>query len=949
MKADHWNKIEAAFQEAVSLQGDAQDAFVAEFARRQPALVAKLRDLLAADAGSDTDLREPIAKSVESLASESRDPWLGREVGSWTITRRLADGGMGAVFLAERSDQQYTQCVAVKLMAAQLLAPEAISRFKAERQILANLNHPYIAKLIDGGSTDDGLPYLVMEYVDGLPIDRHCDENRLRIDRRLALFCKVCEAVDYAHRNLVVHRDLKPNNILIDAHGSPKLLDFGIAKLLEAGAYNQTIAMTREGARAMTPEYASPEQVRGEPISVASDVYSLGVLLFRLMTGQSPYGATPTTRGDYERAIVDVDPNKPSTVVTTPDNQAQIGEQRATSVDRLRRLLQGDLDNIVLKSLQKDAQRRYATANDLSADIGRYLRHEPVQARGDDWWYRSRKFAVRNARGLAVAAVALATITGLVTYYTAQLADERDRANLAAAEANEVSEFLSGLFESASPHRSKGEPITAVDLLRQGQESIADLNDQPQLQARLMRIMASNMTALGNLDEAIPMLEQALAMKEAETPPDAIAISQVTHNLAEAHRQNGDLDKAEQYERRTLAIAEDAFGPTDNNVAYLMARLGVILFDARKTEDALDIERRGLDILIANDYGESSSAIDVRGNMANALSRLGRYEEAEALHRETIKLSIRVDGEMAPNTIIRTSNLGLVLVQQGKFEEAVSIFEDSIERGIKVWPSDHEQLAFMIGSKAAALKRFGRMDESLAAYRQAADITRAGRGEDSSRYVRRLRGIGSVQMDMARYAEADATFERALALAIELDDDNSREATLLRVFRGRSYLRQKRYAEAEASLAKASPGLEPLSSSERLVAQRSLAVAISNQGRYDEAEPVFLKVLAEKEADVGSDNPTLVEYLTAIAAHYRRAGELDRSLQYAERGYRIAQSEAAKGRWAAAGALVEYAHTLRATGRADEAQRFYREAHDLLQATFGVDDSRAQELAVYLN
>lgn len=513
MTGDTWSKIEAAFQEAITLQGDARESFVADFAENDPELGQQLRDLLAADASNEDLLIGPVKAGVESLSAGSGDPWIGREVGTWTITQRLAGGGMGAVFLAERADQQYAQTVAVKVMAAQLLSTDAVSRFKSERQILANLKHPFVAQLIDGGSTDDGLPFLVMEYVEGLPVDLHCDEHQLGIDARLELFRKVCAAVDYAHRNLVVHRDLKPSNILIDTNGNPKLLDFGIAKLLEVGTYSNTIAMTREGTRAMTPEYASPEQVRGEPISVATDVYALGVLLFRLMTGQSPYGRSLTTPLEYEQAILEQDPRRPSTVVTQPDTEAGIVTSRSTSTERLRKRLAGDLDNIVLRTLQKDPERRYPSASALSEDIRRYLRHEPVEARGDDWVYKARKFAVRHARGLTVAVLVVLSSTLMTTYYTLRLATERDRANLAAAQATEVSTFLTGLFESASPHESQGEAVTAIDLLEQGVTKIDQLEAQPTLLAELRRIMGSSMTALGYTDRSRQMLEQALAAK----------------------------------------------------------------------------------------------------------------------------------------------------------------------------------------------------------------------------------------------------------------------------------------------------------------------------------------------------------------------------------------------------------------------------------------------------
>jgi len=948
MTGEHWQTLEAAFQRALELGEDEREAFVARFAEEHPDLGQQLRDLLAADAEDDAGLRSPIAATAESLSQSSNDPWIGRTVGAWTITERLAGGGMGAVFLAERADETYSQTAALKVMAAQLVATHAINRFRAERQILANLNHPYIAKLIDGGETEDGVPYLVMEYVHGLPIDSHCDTHALDIDARLKLFRKVCDAVDYAHRNLVVHRDLKPSNILVDANGDPKLLDFGIAKLLEADAYNQTIAMTREGSRAMTPEYASPEQVRGEAVTVATDVYALGVLLFRLMTGQSPYGATTASSADYVRAIIEDDPRKPSTVVTAPETEVEPAPRLAMSADRLRRSLKGDLDNIVLKALQKEPARRYPTAAALAADVGRYLAHEPVEARGDDAWYRARKFVVRNARGLAITALVFATVAGLVTYYTVQLADERDRANLAAAESQEVADFLTRLFEQASPHEAKGQPVTAIELLQTGRERIEELDGQPKLQARLMQTMASSSTALGDLELSITMLDRALAMKESEEPPDPIGISLVTHSLAEAHRQLGQLDEAEAYAQRTLDIATAEFGPTHDNVAYLTMRLGVILFDAQRTVEALALEQQALDMMIANGDGESSRAVDARGNIANALSRLGRYDEAAELSRETIALSEQVDGALHPNTAIRISNYGLVLVRQGKLEDAVAAFDDAIERGRQIWPADYDEVAFMTGSKAAALKRLGRMDESLAAYREAAGITERAIGTDNTKYVGRLRGLGSVLMDMGRYDEARAAFDEALALAAQLEGEDGNQSAVIRAFLGQMANDRQAYAEAESWLRRVRDTGNSLGVATDAIVSKELGIAVSAQGRYAEAEPLLLDALDSQKASLGTDSPTLLPTLAALAAHFRRAGDIDASLGYAERIRDIAAMDPEPLTWSGALALGEAGRTFEAAGR-DEALAAYRTAHAELERVFGPDDPRVQALAPKVN
>ena len=945
MTNSDWRILEAAFAEATGLAGDARARMLAKFSVEHPELEQQLLDLLTADTGDDKPLAEPIASSAKELAEATTDPWDNRRIGTWTIKRRIADGGMGAVFLAERADDEYQQTVALKIMTAQLLAKDAVTRFRAERQILASLSHPNIAKLIDGGSTDESLPYLVLEYVDGLPIDQYCDELQLSIPERLQLFMKVCRAVDFAHRNLVVHRDLKPNNILVDTNGEPKLLDFGIAKLLENSSVQQTMAVTREGMRAMTPEYASPEQVRGEPISVATDVYALGVLLYKLMTGLSPYGVSTAVPREYEAAILDNEPRRPSTVVTLPDTDPAVGTSRATSPQRLQRRLAGDLDNIVLHTLHKEPERRYATANALATDIGRYLAHQPVLARGDDWAYKLRKFVIRNARSLALTVLVVTSIATLVAYYTMKLADERDRANLAAAQSNEVATFLTGLFESASPHEAKGQAITAVDLLEQGRERIEGLDGQPQLKAELMRIMASSMTALGDLERSIPMLERVLELKEAEIPRDEISISQTTHNLSEAYRQRGDFNRAEHYSRRTLEIATLEFGEDNSDVAYVMARLGVILFDAHKTREALDLEQRALAIMVANGDGETPGALDTRGNIANALSRLGRYGEAEQLLRETITLSEQVVGELHPNTIIRRTNLCLVLIRLGESEEAVSILEKNIPRGIQVWGADYSHVAFMHGTKASALKRLGRMQESLEAYRKAQAITRSRIGEDNMIYVHNLRGTASVLTDLARYDEADALLEEALATAIGIGGDQSTDANNLRLRRGLMENRRKRHARAERQLRPLLDAPDSFSRANVLVLKREMARALGARDRFDEAESLILALLAELEEAVWQDKAVNLSSYALAAEFFRGKGEFDESLIYGRKIAAIIQDDPSPLAWEGALALLQYGHTLKALGRDAEARTVFDRSLDVLRSTFGDADPRVIEVS----
>ena len=956
MTEETWKQLEDAFAAALALDSEEQEHFVARFEKQYPELGSRLRDLLRADGEDDNKLREPIASSVESLADEATDPWTHRRIGSWSIVRRIASGGMGAVFLAERADSEYEQTVALKVMMAQMLAADATLRFQAERQILANLNHPNIAKLIDGGSTEENLPYLVMEYVDGMPIDRFCDARRLPVTERLTLFAKVCAAVDYAHRNLIVHRDLKPSNILVDANGEPRLLDFGIAKLLETGSYGQAMAVTRADARVMTPEFASPEQVRGEPPTIGADIYSLGVLLFRLLTGHSPYATDLDSMQSIERAIVEDAPRRPSTVVTSPvvdgNTAAEItpeetGSSRSTSPAQLQKRLTGDLDNIVLKTLQKDPERRYATAAQLADDIDRYLRHEPVRARPDSWAYRSGKFLRRNARPVAFTAAALLTIVLLVSFYTLRLAEERDRANLAAELSGEVSEFLVGLFDSASPNTSAGTEVTAIDLLDAGQNRIDALSEQPQLQAELNQIMGRSYTALGESTKAVELLENALRSMETRSEAEALTLANAHHSLAEAYRQDGQLVEAESHLREALAIREQQLGVDNADYAYTLGRLGVVLFDQRRQEEALAAERQALKILRDLGSTEDSATVDLMGNMANALDSLGRYDEAESMHRETILASERIDGELHPNTIIRISNLALVQIRTSQLDEALETITTALERGRQTWPDDHPQIAFMLATEGGALKRLGRMDDALQSYEASTDMARRISGPDSADYARRLRALGSMQRDLRQFAAAEQSLNEAQGVVAGLYGADSAQAQLVSIALGQVYNDQGAFRQAESRLRHALSGPTSLSRMVAVISERELGRSVSGQGRFDDAEPIIQGALSDRESLTSANDPGLISFLTTASEHYRRAGDLQQALSHAERAATIADTVESPG-WLDVAAYAEYAKVLAALDERDEAEPYFRRAHEVLANTFDEDDDRVREIERYL-
>ncbi|MCA9756921.1 MAG: serine/threonine protein kinase, partial [Candidatus Eisenbacteria bacterium] len=480
MTEHDFESIQRIFERASELAPEDRLDFLEEACGGDTKLISHVAELLRShdDPVVIRAVEQSWPRPVEVVGSTNDSA--GRRIGPYRIVRRIGVGGMGAVYLARRDDDQFDQEVALKLISIGIPGAEAWSRFRDERQILARLNHPHIARLLDGGMTSEGLLYFVMEYVDGVPIDRHCSVEHLEYRDRLRLFLDVCSAVQHAHSMLVVHRDLKPANVLVDRSGSVRLLDFGIAKSLEA---EQRETLTRTGISPMTPEYASPEQARGEPVTTASDVYSLGVMLHLLLTGRLPYELRGASPAEIERIITSAEPEKPSRVVRSEGGDPA-----------LVRALESELDLVIARTLHKDPARRYATVDQLAEDIGRHLDGKPVLARGDAFSYRAAKFIGRNRLLVSAAAIlALVIVAGSIsTAWQARTARrqaalaeaERDRALVESRKADEVARFLTGLFEVADPTSEVPDTLQVDEILDRGAFRIeSELNGQPELQA----------------------------------------------------------------------------------------------------------------------------------------------------------------------------------------------------------------------------------------------------------------------------------------------------------------------------------------------------------------------------------------------------------------------------------------------------------------------------------
>jgi len=711
------------------------------------------------------------AELGEALEERPRPSLVGRRVGRYRIERELGSGGMARVYLARRDEGDFEQWVALKLLRHELDSPTAERRFHRERQILALARHPNIAQLVDGGITEEHRPYLVMELVDGQPIDRYCDEKRLDVPQRIALFLETARAVEHAHRSLVVHRDIKPSNILVTGDGHVKLLDFGIAKLLDADDDAQA---TQTGLRAMTPAYAAPEQVRGEAITTATDVYQLGLLLYLLLTGCWPFEHDPASEAAVLRAILEDDATRPSAAlasgrirpvegVEAAADVDQLAADRRTSSDRLRKLLAGDLDTILLTALRKEPARRYPSVSHLIRDLERFLEGRTISARPDTFLYRGRKFFARHSVASFVAVSALAVIVSLVVWDTRRLQRERDRARLEASRAREVADFLTGLFEVAAPTRSRGEDVTARELVERGATRIrTELAEQPELQAGMMRVIADVHRDLGLYDEAAALADEAVEIRRRHPGEDSLGLAEALFTQGRIAEQQRDEEKARAALEEARALRLAALGPDHVDVAQTEVMLGYALCQNGEYEEGQPMLERGVEHLeaaLGPDAVELGRALNY---LAVVLRDQREYAASIPLFERGIRILEAALGEEHPDAAKATFNLAYSLRYGGDRERAAEIYERSVGLFERVYGPHHNNVAVVLNNYGNLLRDLGRYDEAIAAQTQAMEIWREALGDDHVQIGWILNNLGLVERDRGDHVAAREWFRRAV-------------------------------------------------------------------------------------------------------------------------------------------------------------------------------------------
>ena len=756
------------------------------------------------------DTKEPSGKT-KTLGSSGE---MIRTIGPYRLLEKIGEGGMGEVWVAEQQ-KPIRRRVALKLIKTGMDTRQVIARFESERQALAMMDHPAIAKVFDAGETDDGRPYFVMEYVQGIPVTTYCDKNRLTTQERLGLFRRICEGVQHAHQKAIIHRDLKPSNILVaiqDGNAVPKIIDFGVAKATAQSLTERTM-YTELGMLVGTPEYMSPEQAEmsGQNVDTRTDVYSLGAILYELLVGALPFDPKELRRAGYDeirRKIREEDPPKPSTRLSTMgDASTTHATNRRTDRPALIRQLRGDLDWITMKALEKDRTRRYGSPSDLAADIERYLHHQPIVARPPSTVYKAKKFVRRHRVGVGVTA-ALAVLLIAFSITTAvqarRIASERDRANREAEAARQVSDFLTGLFKVSNPSEALGNSITAREILDKGADQInRELQGQPIVQARLMDTMGQVYHSLGLFDQALPLLRSALDTRRStlgDKNPDVASSLQALGYLLIA---KGDYAAAESPLQESLAIRREILGRDHPDVASSLATLGEVNYDKGDLATAERFYRESLAIR-RRAWGDNHLEVAAGLNdLAITLKAKGDYDEAESMYRESLAIKRQVLGEVHPSIAQSLNNLGMYLYQmflnkKNDGTEAEQLLRQALEMNLRMLGPEHPEVSTNLNNLGLLLRDKGDLDQAIALFREVTELDRKNLGEDHPYVAGRMNNLASTLGRKGDTAAAEELFRQSLVIQRKNFPEKSWQIATTKILLAGCLQQGEKYPEAES-------------------------------------------------------------------------------------------------------------------------------------------------------
>ncbi len=813
-----WNKLKRIFEIAAELEGNDRMQYLNEECGDNRALYDEIFSLLESHDQMGAIDKEIDSIRLSAISSANEERLIGQKIGNYKTVQKIGSGGMGAVFLAERADGQFEHKVAIKLMHNPFVSDREMDRFKAERQILARLQHEHIARLLDGGLTGDGHPFFVMEYVQGLPIDVYCNKHKMTIRERLMLFKEVIGAVEYAHRSLVIHRDIKPSNILVTNNGSVKLLDFGIARVLSDEPVSETVfSATDSLALPLTPAYASPEQINNDTISTQSDIYQLGLVLYELLTGFSPFNTKPTSAHELKKFISEAEPENPGfhfrTTGTIDEKDIiktqKAAELRSASVNRIRKTLSGDLRSILLKALQKDPDKRYESAEKLHGDVNNYLNGDPITAHPDSKIYRLKKFTRRypfEIAAVAFLAILLAGYIITITWHTKQTEQALEIAQFESEKSEEVVDFLLGMFEAGDPRLNPGETITANDLIDSGLQEATLLSDSPVVQANMFNVIGKVYTSLGEYEKAAEILTRAIDVLD-ETGEDHVADRvDFLNDLAIAKTRLSHYEGARLLYSESLAMAYNYFGKDHPKIAEIKTLKGSWV-PVTGINHAAELRQQSLEIrissfgenhlLTADSYmdvgkinrsmGEPELALEKFETAFNIRSReLGEEHplvaesnifmadvyrlyrkdtaKAEELYNHGLNILELAGAELAPTYLHGLTGLALLMIEIGNSEAAIELYHKNLALREEVFGNRHPAVAEALSHLAGGYQSMQQPHKAKKLYQESLSLWEDLVGYDHIVVSGVLISLGNTLVDMKKFDEARAAFDRALAI-----------------------------------------------------------------------------------------------------------------------------------------------------------------------------------------
>jgi serine/threonine protein kinase/tetratricopeptide (TPR) repeat protein len=924
---NQWEKIKELFEAALDREPSERAGFLRVACGQDSGLRVEVESLLSAHAESDPLSVSPFPTELLKGAEPAKS------IGPYRLIKKLGEGGMGQVWLAEQTKPLHRQ-VALKLIRAGMYDDALLRRFQSERQSLALMDHPAIAKVFDAGATPDGQPYFVMEYVPGEPITEYCDRNKLSVRERLELFVKACEGVQHAHQKAIIHRDLKPANILvveIDGKPMPRIIDFGLAKTATPLAAGETL-FTQAGAFVGTPGYMSPEQAEPgvQDVDTRSDVYSLGVVLYVLLTGFQPFDTKQWNQQPLHEALrqlLEQDPLRPSTKVEMEKEfSASAAEARGTEPKQLASELHGDLDWIAMKSLEKERARRYGTPSELAADLERYLAHEPVMARPASAGYRIQKYIRRHRIAVSVAtalAILLASFAGVQAVQLRRITRERDRAN-------RITDFMTGMFKVSDPSEARGNTITAREILDKASKDVdTGLAKEPESQAQMMYVMGKVYESLGLYSKAQSLFEKTIGIRRQVLGGENIETLRAQVELGVTLRQEGHHAESKKMQQETLDTSRRVLGPENAVTVAAMSGVAQALDDEAQYADAEKLDRQIIEIrrrtLGLNDLDTAKAM----SNLVVVQVHEGHYPDAEKLDRQVIDIRSRTLGPDHPDTVAAMNNLAVILYRKGDSADAEKLDREIIEIKRRVLGPEHPDTLATMQNLANVLYSEGRYSEAEKMSRQIFEVRRRVLGPEHPATFATMHDLAATLEKEGQYAEAEKLDRDVLEIkrrvfGPEHPDTVASIANLSVVL-----VAEGHYTEAEKldrQVLEIRRRVRGPENEDTLVTMNNLAYDLEKEGRYAEVERLARETLAIEQRVLGPEHPATLSTTSTLALDLAHEGQFVEADKLARQTLEIRRRKFGPDHPDTAASVLQLARIAALRGRRDEALSLLREA-----------------------